>query len=665
MRVLISSAAVLLCCLMAACPAAKNGNQQAGQQPVHSTADVPPESGKAVEVLRDELLDIRLASPFDNSGSSNYSQSGDMLLGGEEASSISYEIGRLRNGDQLEKLTLDLRPGRQPGSACRLRIASTGSEVWKDFDLKALDHPQEVILVDQGIGATNEGSFILRFECAPGNGIAIGDISAALVLSSQPAQRIEIDLPQQDIRDVNIRIPMRALDVDGRIASSYGGTAQMLVTSGELTMKVPLAFSEGLSDCSFSLSTPGDYDVQFICELQEPVLAVLNIRECGLPVYELQVQQALRDQLSSLDLPAMESFGSLTTADAGTVRASVSGLPLDVPDTPWRPLRLDFPDGLPDPGFSAPRRAAELRRCGLDPLMLREPLAAWLAEGCSVEHMRVRPVHLRINGVYQGVYIDAEVPDGTWLDSRSYPGDSELYVMTGNAGLNPREDISFYDGLYQRVRQPEGGMQALSDKLRQAGSLYVDHEDFERFGLMSEDFDNGRLVDCFLLYSLCSAQENYRSHYALLDPGNGGGWSLLPTDMALSLGINRSVNPVLQGAAFSTMDEMDMIGSIDDNILLRTVLSSVEGQQLLYDRMLDLMEGALSAEQTLAELERLWAAQRAELLADPRMEYTAEELEAQVEMLRGNIRTHWAYLLDQPRSGAGHSDEDSHAGHDH
>ncbi|MEZ5338932.1 MAG: CotH kinase family protein [bacterium] len=667
MRALISSAtALLLCCLLSACPAANRTTEPGGQAAGNAVSDVPPVSGEARDIIREETLEIAIADPLESSGSTNFSPAGAMLLGGDTASSITYEIGQLRNGDQLEKLTLDLRPGRQPGADCRLRIASSGAELWQDFELRALDHPQELILVDRGIGGTNEGSFFLRLECAPGNGIAIRDITASMVLSSQQAQRIELDLPEHDIAGVDIRVPLRALDVDGRIDRSYGGIAELRILRGENVLMIPLAFTEGLIDASFNLSPAGDYDVLFTSELQDQLKSVLHIRECSLPVYELQVQQAQRSALDTLDLPAMETFGSIRTAGTERVRATISGLPLDIPDAPWRPLQLSFPDGLEDQGLGYTRRNAQLRRCGLDPLQLREPLAAWLAEGLELDHMRARAVHLRLNGCYQGVYIDAEVPDEAWLDSRGYAADSELYVVTGNAGLNPREEIIYFDELFRRVRQPQAGMQALSDRLVDAATLYVEQEDSERFSGMAAGFDNTALVNCFLLYSLCSAQENYRSDYAVLDPGAGGGWSVLPTDMSLSLGIVRSVNPVMLGADFRPINDMDMVGSIKDNIVLRTVLGSPEGQQLLFGRMQALLPGSLSAENTVAELDRLWQAVRPELLADPRMEFTAAQLDDQVEMLRGNVREHWEFILAQPDAAAasgGASGE--HAGHDH
>ena len=146
-----------------------------------------------------------------------------------------------------------------------------------------------------------DAAIFLRLECKAGNGVEIRDITAFMVLSSQDAARIEVDVPATDAREVDIRIPMRALDADGRVATGYSGLAEMDVVRDEHVMRIPLAFSEGLTDTTFKLSELGTYDVQFRCDLQEPILTAIDIYDAVLPVYEIKLQQARPIRFDSLD----------------------------------------------------------------------------------------------------------------------------------------------------------------------------------------------------------------------------------------------------------------------------------------------------------------------------------------------------------------------------
>ncbi|MCB1220294.1 MAG: CotH kinase family protein [Planctomycetales bacterium] len=660
MRYLIATGlTAILACLLCGCP---SGGQQQGTQQAKKggTTSSVPASGKSSEVLRSSEVALRLAGSFESSGSANYSRSGAMVLGGEESSSVTYEIGRLRNGDQLDKLILDLGRGRQDGSECSLKIALAGADAWQEFPLSALDHPQEVLLSDRGISATNDAAIFLRLECKAGNGVEIRDITAFMVLSSQDAARIEVDVPATDAREVDIRIPMRALDADGRVATGYSGLAEMDVVRDEHVMRIPLAFSEGLTDTTFKLSELGTYDVQFRCDLQEPILTAIDIYDAVLPVYEIKLQQARPIRFDSLDFPALDTFGSITTPQSGTVRAVVNGLPLERSESTHRPLFLQLPEGMQDDGLGYSRKAAELRHAEFDPLQLRDLLAGVVADRAGVEHLRKRAVHLRVNGVYQGVYIDAEVPDTAWMASRGLADDAELYLMQGAGGLNPREDLRFYDDLMMRVRVPQGGMEQLNEKLTEAGRLYIDAPQEERFGGIGAMFDNAKLADYFLLLSFCSANDNYRRDYGVIDPGSGVLWSMLPTGMSLTFGITGLNNPYADPEGFAPANELDMVGSIEDNIVLRAFLSSNEGQALVYERMKELMAGSLSEDSLTGEADRLWATMKAEMLADPLVGFDEAALDKQLELLHGNIREHWQFM----RSEANDMPDD-HSGHDH
>lgn len=657
-RQITAFAFAAIACLVCACP---NQQQEPGSKSPTGTIEAPPASSLQHDsVLTESYVDLGLASPADSAGQVSYSRSGVMLLGGDDPSHVMYGIGMLRAGDVVERVLVDVGEGRLDESAVSFRVGISGSEAWRSQDLSAAGRSREIQLGGSEFTASGDATFFLRFDCAAGQGISINDVIVELKLGSGEAVGITALVPRRDIVDHDIRVPMVARDADGRVAESYGGIATLWVTRGEAVLQIPVAFFDGLADASFMLSETGSFDIQFVNELQEPLVTTLETYETALPVYELTVQQPRPSEFSSADFPLMETHCSLAVDSGEVLPAVVTGHPSEYTDEPGNMLSLELPGGIAIDSAGYAINAMQLRRSELDPTQMRELLAGHVFSESGVPSLSSQAVHLRINGVFQGVYIASEVLDNTWLTANGYPEQAEAYVMEGVGGLNPRAGTEYFDGLFSRVRQPGAGMEELRSMLEEIGRVFAEVKEEGRYEEMGELVDRESLLNYFLALSLTSANDNYRRYYALIDNGaEPGEWEMMATNLSMTFGITGLNNPLADGADFQPINDMDMIGSIGENIILRTLLSSPESQELLLDRMLFLMEGELSADRVVGELDRNWSLAKPDMLADPALGMDEAGLEQQLELIRLNVREHWQYLMDQIE------DPDAHAGHDH
>ena len=614
-----------------------------------TASDAPPALASNISgVSVDEANKVGIAGPAAIEGTTNYNRNGSMLIGGPDISSATYEVGGLRAGDRLKYLWLMLGEGREAASGCRVSYALAGAEQWQTVELKPADHLQQVGISGSGLVANSDTSLFIRVATDQGLGIALQELRAEFELSSTQAVGIEIDIPAMEAHNVDIRVPLRALDADGRQAESYVGQADLILTLDDLPMHIPLGFVKGYAEAIFRLSEAGDYLVDFTCELQEPHSSVLHVYKSLLPVYSLEIQQVQPGPLDTTDLGDLPAQATFRIDDSAPLSVTVSGQHLMRDESRKRPLLLDIDGGYEDPEYGYLRTSMELRAAEFDPTQLRDLLATWVYQASAVPVLRLRPVHLRLNGCYQGVFIEAELPDQAWLDAAGMADDAELYVMSGVGGLNPKENLAYFDDLFRRVRQPDAGMQDLQSMLNDVASVFASVKDKDRLETLSPYIDNIALYNYLAAQSMTSATDNWRRNYAVSYYGQEAGlWSMLPLGMDLSFGITEGSNPVASENEFELLNEIDMVGGIDDNIILRTLMSNGDSQRMFRDRLYGLMDSTCSEENMLARLEQFRAMLALDIKADPFALVPYEEYGPQLELISTNIRAHWSYLRAQ------------------
>jgi hypothetical protein len=629
-----------------------------------SVASVPA-AGSSSELVVKEHVIARIPSPVSNTGVSNYSRSGAMLIGGEVPSGVTYEFGMLHAGDRVLRLQLELGEGRKGADACLVSCALSGDSSWQEFNMGPAQAQQVLEFTDAQLGARADCSLFVKVETKSGEGIALRSLQAQFDLSSTEAVSLELKIPALDAVNTNIRIPMRALDLDGRVARRYGGIAEMIVNRDESILHIPVAFVGGFAEIQFQLSEVGEYAVEFRSELSETLRTTLTMYQPNLPVYEIGIQQVRPMYLDSTDLGATPTTATCVIDASAAMPVMLTGNALIREDSPKRSLRLEFPEGWQDDQAGYLRRTVELRASEFDPTQLRDLLAGWLYQQAGAPGLRLRPVHLRINGCYQGVFIEAEYPDAAWMKTRGWEAGAEVYVMHGVGGLNPSENIAYFDDLFHRVAEPDGGMEQLQEFLHSTADIFANVEEHDRLDRMSELVDRDVLYSYFAAQSMVSANDNWRRFYAVINNGaQTGSWSLMATEGSLSFGITEGNNPVVNGYDFTPLNDIDMIGGIDDNIVLRTLFSNTDSQILLRDIINGLLDGVLSEQQVLHRLDELYALMEPDLLADPFTLVLQARYAEQLEYIRENIRQHWAYL--RAEANAVNVDADaSHEGHEH
>lgn len=632
-----------------------------------SHASIPPGAASSTEVVVNEVVDARIPGPTASSGTTNYSRSGSLLIGGDESSGASYEIGLLHAGDKLRRLKLDLGEGRTGTDSCLVSYAMSGDSGWREISMGPEDKPQVIELADADISASYDCSLFVKIETKAGEGIALRGLQAQFDLSSTEAASLEVQIPALDAVNAGIRIPMRALDLEGRVARNYGGIAEMFVNRNESILHIPIAFVGGYSEIQFQLSEPGEYAVEFRSELCETLLKTLTMYEPQLPVYEIGIQQIRPSRLDTTDLGTLPASASVTVDASPVMPVLVTGNPLIREDSPKRSLTLEFPEGWQDEQAGYTRSTVVLRASEFDPTQLRDLLAGWVYQEVGLPGLKLRPVHLRINGCYQGIFIEAEYPDPAWMKSRGLGPAAELYVMQGSGGLNYSENVIYFDELFRRVAKPGGDMLELQELLYKIADIFANVEEDDRLGKMTQLVDRDALFGYFTAQSMVSANDNWRRFYAVLNSGKeSGAWSMLATEASLSFGITEGNNPVVNGYDFAPLNDIDMIGGIDDNIMLRTLLSNTDSQILLRDKMNGLLDGSLSEEQVLLRLDELYSMIEPDLLADPFGLVPQARYAEQLDFIRGNIRQHWTYLRALANAFDENTDADSsHEGHGH
>ena len=628
------------------------------------SVSAPPITGNSPELLVDSEVSVRIASPLSTAGAANYSRSGSMVLGGPQASSVIYEIGRLRAGDKLSKLELMLGEGRVADEGCLVRCAMSGDAQWQEFEMKPASSLQQLETADLGLIANPDASLFVMISTAANEGIAITDLRAEFDLSSGTAVAIHLRLPESDVMNVDIRIPMLAVDADGRRSDTYGGIADLRVDTVHGAMHVPVAFVKGYADAIFRMTQGGDFAIEFTSDLQQPVTGTLHIYETELPVYAIEVQQVHPGVFDTTDLSVLPTYATMMREGFTPAPVTITANPLLRADSPKQPMTIEFDSAWQDPQYGYQRQRMELKAAEFDPSQLRDLLATWIFAECDLPVLHLRPVHLRLNGCYQGVFIEAELPDQAWMDANGMADDDELYVLLGHGGLNANENIGYFEDLFSRVRQPDGGMKALQDMLDEMREIFTRVEDVERLNEITGLLDYRSLYNYLAAQSMTSTTDNWRSHYAVWQQdGDVDKWCMLPMDVSLAFGMTEGSNPVLDGSGFASLNEIDMVGGIADNIVLRTLLSNSESQQLLHDRMYGLMDTSLTEDRVIEKLNELHAFTETDIQSDPFALVPNGDYEAQLELIRENIREHWQFLRDQVVKPG--SESDSHEDHAH
>jgi len=264
----------------------------------------------------------------------------------------------------------------------------------------------------------------------------------------------------------------------------------------------------------------------------EALATPLDSADSALPVIDLAVDPAdlvlLNENIfddPSLEVPAQVTLGGRVVPATVRYRGSISR---NEPKRSWR-VKMSPADLLQG------REELNLKAFFLDGTLSREPLAARLLAEVGAAVYEDRPVHLRLNGVFQGVYWDTEELDEHWVAARNRAPACVVYEGQAKAlGSDFRvlPDPADYAVAYEIKTNESTGHGELIDLIELINDANVPPAEFVR--LFADRFD----VDGYLAFLAVLALVNDRDHlghnfYLLLD-ATLGRWELVSWDNDLA-----------------------------------------------------------------------------------------------------------------------------------
>ncbi len=186
------------------------------------------------------------------------------------------------------------------------------------------------------------------------------------------------------------------------------------------------------------------------------------------------------------------------------------------------------------------RRELNLKASFLDPGLMRDALAHQLFEAVGRSSFDVRPVHLEVNGVYLGLFNEAEEVDEAWLAARDRDTGGDLFKA--NSNLTP---LASYELAYEKQTNESTGHAELS--------AFIDFLNAPASPTFVQDLAAIFDLDSFLSYLAVIAwigdKDSVQRNYYLLQDLSLDRWEILPWDNDLSFGLvpNLLDLPILYG----------------------------------------------------------------------------------------------------------------------
>jgi spore coat protein H len=196
---------------------------------------------------------------------------------------------------------------------------------------------------------------------------------------------------------------------------------------------------------------------------------------------------------------------------------------------PKKPLKIFLPKEKPFQGYGA----LNLNSAWHDPALLREPLAFHVYAACGVPAPRARMVRLKINGQFEGLYVDVEQPKRQFLERTGLKG-AAVYKALGRSNRSDERDLGgagVYASEYEKeTRETEGfgELQTFCHALATAS----DAKDF-----FEKHVDIDRLINYLAAGVLVQNWDCFnKNHHLIHDRAGSGKWFPTPWDVDRTFG---------------------------------------------------------------------------------------------------------------------------------
>lgn len=604
------------------------------------------------EVVREAVLDLPDVLACYRGGEA-YGTTGPLRLHGESSPAFGvFCAGRLLPGDTVTRIAVRTTKLMDKPLSFQVALADFGSNGWYLTAPVADDSRQEVEIPWKGSMLSPSG-WVYVAVYSDGGSLKLEHLQLQLELTNGPAASFEWDIPPADVKGFPITFPARAVDCNGRLDVAFDAGWSLWANGPGGNCEVGASFKEGLSSPCMVFDEVGKYEVGFRCPAlgMELEPAVLKIYETRLPIYSINFGP--KTQASLKADPLGEDYREVgLSIDGGTqfpAEMRYRGQWIRQRDKKSIKLKLTGGEEYLDSELGYGRNVFNLISMYGEVSLLREKLSYDLLAEAGVPSPRAKFIHLRVNGVYQGVYMDVENPRRSWLRQMGIDDGGPLYKASLNAGLSVMDSPGDYSGPFEkklRGGEPYDDLAMICRKLADIEKSSPENA----LEMLGEIFDLPELTRYLAVMRVIAAGDNWNhNHYLYFDEFGSGKWMVFPWDLDGSWGLFNALGPDPDGSGPQIVANAPLEQEAFQSSLTRIYFNSPALMELYWEDVGWVLENQFTEKRMNHQINGLVELIRGDALADTRKQVTNEQWLAQVEKLRTFVRERRGFLCGEMR----------------
>lgn len=454
---------------------------------------------------------------------------------------LTYRLGDFLPADRLLTVHLEAVPQMAGDPECEyyFLVGDYASGRWK---VMGPLNAGGVVEVDPALpfGWRSPDSALYAAIVVPaGQAVRFYGLTAHFDLSGRGVDHLYAAIPAADSTGIDIALLLEARNLSDTIEYPFNGPASLRSEPPGMTIETSPDFVNGWSRPLVRFEQPGDYTLYLAASLPQlnGELGTIHVYTTQLPVYSLYLDQAKVNYLNDNPWDKTPQDGGITIA--GQSYPSV-GLRYRGDSALWlwkKNWKVEFPNGsgYVDPEWGYERDELNLNAECVDPTMMREKLSYDLMEDMGLLAPRARFIHLRLNNVYQGLYVDVEDPDKRFLAGRGVENGGAIYkpewcIMDVQGDGSPGAYVGPFD---KKTREAEP-YDDLAQLIWDLNNVWPPGNCTAEF---KAAFDEERFLQYMVANSLVSDGDQLGKNYILYhEDVVANQWIVIPWDYDLSWG---------------------------------------------------------------------------------------------------------------------------------
>lgn len=532
-----------LCACSQTLPPLTTGVVETGDIHLESPALPAPAPRAARELATSPDVTVEPGQAYQSSEGVEWGLDGSVLLDPSpgEIEYLIYRLGDFLPADRLLNCHIEAVPRTEgaPVSEYYFLIGDYAQGRWQTQGPLAANG---VVQTDPALPfawLSPDSALYAAIVVPPGQAVRFYGLTAHFDLSGRGVDHLYAAIPSADSTGVDIALWLEARNQSDTTEYAFNGPATLRSDPPGLTVLTSPEFVNGWSRPLVRFEEPGDYTLYLEGSLPRlnGELGSVHVYTTQLPVYSLYLDQARINYLNDNPWDKTPQDGGITIA--GQSFPSV-GLRYRGDSALWlwkKNWKVEFPKGTGyfDQEWGYERDELNLNAECVDPTMMREKLSYDLMEDMGLLAPRARFIHLRLNDVYQGLYVDVEDPDKRFLASRGVPNGGAIYkpqwcIMDVQGDGSPAAYVGPFDKK-TREAEPYDDLAALIwdiNNVWQAGNCWA---------AFKATFDEERFLQYMVANTLVSDGDQLGKNYILYHEDQvSDQWMVIPWDYDLSWG---------------------------------------------------------------------------------------------------------------------------------